>query len=234
MRLYEQLPQEWRRFLELEPEFFKDLEEKIDFNNINPKFQDIFKAFELSPEKVKVVLLGQDPYPNEKDAMGMAFSVNAHLTKIPKSLQNIKRELNSDLGIEISKSGDLTPWQMEGVLLLNSILTTEPGKSAAHAGFGWELFTTEIIKKLAERNVIFLLWGNYAQNFAKFVAENRKVIGVHPSPLSAYRGFFGSKPFSAVNEKLKDLDLYPSFLRLLNQVLKTAFQKDCMYFVQTL
>ena len=209
MRLFEQLPPEWRDFLGLEANFFNELEKKIDFKNVNPSANNIFRAFDLPPERVKVVLIGQDPYPNENDAMGLAFSVKRNSGFLPKSLQNIKRELNSDLGFEISESGDLTPWQSEGVLLLNSILTTEPGKSAAHAGLGWEEFTTQIIKKLSERKIIFLLWGNYAQNFAQLVSEDMKVVGVHPSPLSAYRGFFGSKPFSAVNEKLKDLGLQP-------------------------
>ena len=209
MRLFEQLPQEWRDFLGLKSNFFNGLEEKINFKNVNPSFNNIFRAFDLHPEAVKVVLIGQDPYPNRNDAMGLAFSVERKSGPLPKSLQNIKKELSSDLGIEISNSGDLTPWQREGVLLLNSILTTEPGKSAVHTGLGWEVFTTRVISKLNERKVIFLLWGNHAQNFAKLVSEDRKVIGVHPSPLSAYRGFFGSKPFSAVNEKLKDLDLEP-------------------------
>ena len=200
---------EWRDFLDLESDFFSSLEEKIDFKNVNPSPNNIFRAFDLPPEAVKVVLIGQDPYPNENDAMGLAFSVNRQTGPLPKSLQNIKKELKSDLGIEISESGDLSPWQSEGVLLLNSILTTEPGKSAVHAGLGWEAFTTRVIRKLNDRKVIFLLWGNFAQNYAHFVGENQKVAGVHPSPLSAYKGFFGSKPFSAVNAKLIDLDLEP-------------------------
>ena len=172
-----------------------------------PNSKDIFKALELTPfEKVKVVILGQDPYHGEKQANGLAFSVHRDI-KIPPSLKNIYKELNDDLGIPIPKHGDLSKWALEGVLLLNSILTVQPHKPASHRNIGWEEYTDEIIQTINDKkkSIVFILWGNYAQEKGKHIDENKHLIikSPHPSPFSARKGFFGSKPFSRCNEYLR-------------------------------
>lgn len=181
-------------------------------NNIIPKphfpqKEDIFRALTLTPfNKVRVVILGQDPYHNENQANGLAFSVSKDV-KIPPSLRNIYKELNNDLSIEIPKHGDLTKWALEGVLLLNSILTVEPHKPASHRNIGWEEYTDDIIKRInkEKQNIVFILWGNYAQEKGKHIDELKHFIikSPHPSPFSARKGFFGSKPFSRCNNYLK-------------------------------
>ena len=173
-----------------------------------PNSEDIFKALELTPfEKVKVVILGQDPYHGENQANGLAFSVHKDI-KIPPSLRNIYKELNSDLGIPIPNHGDLTKWSKEGVLLLNSILTVEPHKPASHRNIGWEEYTDQIIRSInnEKENIVFILWGNYAQDKGKHIDEKKHLVikSPHPSPFSARKGFFGSKPFSRCNDYLKE------------------------------
>ena len=159
-----------------------------------------------SPEDVKVVILGQDPYPTPGHAHGLCFSVLENVRPLPKSLINIYKELKDDLGID-NQHGYLQSWAEQGVLLLNSVLTVASGQANAHQGKGWETFTDKVIKTInaSERPVVFLLWGAYAQkNGAIFDETRHKVIrSPHPSPLSAYRGFFGSKPFSKINTFLK-------------------------------
>jgi uracil-DNA glycosylase len=176
-----------------------------------PPTRDIFKALELTPfDKVKAVILGQDPYHNENQANGLAFSVYRGI-KIPPSLRNIYKELNNDLGLPIPKHGDLSKWALQGVLLLNSILTVEPHKPASHRGIGWEEYTDEIIKEINDKkeNVVFILWGNYAQAKGKHIDKSKHLIikSPHPSPFSARNGFFGSKPFSKCNTYLKQNDI---------------------------
>jgi len=173
-----------------------------------PSTKNIFKALELTPfNKIKVVILGQDPYHGENQANGLAFSVHKDI-RIPPSLRNIYKELNTDLGIEIPKHGDLTKWALEGVLLLNSILTVEPHKPASYRNIGWEEYTDEIIQSINNKkeNVVFILWGNYAQEKGKYIDEDRHLVikSSHPSPFSARKGFFGSKPFSKCNNYLKE------------------------------
>jgi len=175
---------------------------------VYPNSKDIFKALQLTPfEKIKVVILGQDPYHNEGQANGLAFSVQKD-TKIPPSLRNIYKELNSDLGIEIPKHGDLSKWSKEGVLLLNSILTVEAHKPASHRNIGWEEYTDEIVKRINEekKHIVFILWGNYAQEKGTYIDENKHLVirSPHPSPFSARKGFFGSKPFSKCNIYLEE------------------------------
>ncbi len=157
------------------------------------------------PEKVKVVILGQDPYPTPGHAHGLCFSVEKQVQPIPKSLINIYKELQADLNIE-NKHGNLQSWANQGVLLLNSVLSVESGLANSHQGKGWERLTDKIISVIGEqqRPVIFVLWGAYAQKKGKIIDENRHMIirSPHPSPLSAYRGFFGSKPFSKINRFL--------------------------------
>jgi uracil-DNA glycosylase len=172
-----------------------------------PPKKDVFKAFQFTPfEKIKAVILGQDPYHGEGQANGLAFSVNRDV-RIPRSLTNIYKELNSDLGVEIPKHGDLSKWALEGVLLMNSILTVEPHKPASHRNIGWEEYTDEIIQTINEKkkNIVFILWGNYAQKKGRYIDEEKHLVikSPHPSPYSANRGFLGSKPFSRCNDYLK-------------------------------
>lgn len=174
---------------------------------IFPKGADIFNALNITPlSQVKVVILGQDPYHGPGQAHGLSFSVREGV-KPPPSLQNIYKEMHEDLGLPIPKTGDLTPWAKQGVLLLNAVLTVESGKAASHRKRGWENFTDEIIKTLSEREapVVFILWGAFAQSKIPMIRVPPHAIikSVHPSPLSAYNGFFGSKPFSQANKLLR-------------------------------
>ena len=166
-----------------------------------------FEALNTTPlDKVNVVILGQDPYPTKGHAHGLCFSVQKNVTPLPKSLQNINKELYDDLGVDNSHTGYLLPWAEQGVLLLNAVLTVEEGKANAHKNKGWEQFTDKIISIVNAQceNVVFVLWGAYAQKKGKQIdtAKHLVINDPHPSPLSAYRGFFGSKAFSRVNEYL--------------------------------
>jgi len=177
-------------------------------NLIFPNKKDIFKAFKLcSFDEVKVVILGQDPYHRINQANGLAFSVNKKI-KIPPSLLNIFKEYSSDLNLKIPKSGNLNEWSQQGVFLLNSILTVEEGKPGSHKDLGWMQFTDKIIEILSEKkiNIVFILWGAYAQSKIKLIDAKKHLIitSPHPSPLSAHKGFFGSKPFSRCNEYLRN------------------------------
>ena len=207
MTLIDLLPAEWKIFLELQDDYFKELDEKLTGQEINPEYENIFSCFKLSPDKVKVVIVGQDPYPNPEFAMGLAFSVNPNIKQLPFSLRNIKKELETDLELELSQTGDLRPWVDDGVLLLNRVLTTKRHESMAHENLGWQEFTDLVIRKLAVKKVVFILWGNYAQELSRYIEPKNLIKGVHPSPLSAHRGFFGSKPFSKANEMLREMDL---------------------------
>ena len=174
---------------------------------IYPRASEWFAALDLTPlDKTRVVILGQDPYHGEGQAHGLCFSVRKSV-KAPPSLINIFKELKSDLGVDPSNHGNLQSWAEQGVLLLNSVLTVEAGKAASHQGKGWEKFTDEVIKLVNAKAdpVVFILWGNYAQKKASFVGSSRHLVitSAHPSPLSAYNGFFGSKPFSKANAFLK-------------------------------
>jgi uracil-DNA glycosylase len=186
----------------------KFLKNEYDLKKIiYPKKSEYFSALDLTPlDQVKVVILGQDPYHGPGQAHGLCFSVNDGV-KIPPSLKNIFKELHSDLGIEISNSGNLERWAKQGVLLLNSVLTVEDGQAASHQKKGWEQFTDRIIEVVNQEceHVVFILWGSYAQKKASFVNQKKHLIieSVHPSPLSSHRGFFGSKPFSKTNTWLK-------------------------------
>lgn len=164
----------------------------------------LFAALSLPPEKVRVVILGQDPYPNASHAMGLAFSVPPGTHPLPRSLANIYRELHDDLGIA-RLSGDLTPWVDQGVLLLNPVLSVPEGASFGHKSWGWQALARQILARVAARPTAFVLWGKPAQAFAEPLIQGGGhliVASAHPSPLSASRGFFGSKPFSRVNDWL--------------------------------
>jgi uracil-DNA glycosylase len=180
---------------------------------IYPKGPDIFRALDACPfEKVKVVILGQDPYHGPGQAHGLCFSVQKGVP-IPPSLVNIYKELESDVGVKPPKHGHLISWAQQGVLLLNNVLTVENGKAGSHHHQGWELFTDRIVEVLNEkkRNLVFILWGSPAQKKAAKVDGTRHhlIKSVHPSPLSSYRGFFGSKPFSKANAYLSSHGIAP-------------------------
>ena len=198
----------------LQPEFDKPYFEKLtDFvrheyatKTVSPPGSQIFAAFDACPfDRVKVVILGQDPYHEPNQAHGLCFSVNDHIP-FPPSLQNIFKEIESDLGIPVPASGNLTRWARQGVLLLNATLTVEAHRAASHQGKGWETFTDAVIHKLAEEreHLVFILWGAYAQRKGEFIDRNRHLVlqSPHPSPLSAHRGFFGNHHFSQTNAYL--------------------------------
>ena len=177
-----------------------------------PIKQEVFNAIKLTPYKsVKVVIVGQDPYHGVGEAHGLSFSVLCE--KLPPSLQNIYKELYDDLGIPISKSGNLTCWAKEGVLLLNSVLTVRKDSPASHKDLGWQDFTDEIIKRIEQKDdvVVYILWGNFAKNKKSLITNKNHYIieSAHPSPFSARYGFFGSKPFSRTNKILTDNGLEP-------------------------
>lgn len=172
--------------------------------NIFPKGADIFRAFDLTPfDQVKVVILGQDPYHEPNQAHGLCFSVQDGI-KFPPSLQNIFKELSAESDFQIPSSGNLTKWAEQGVLLLNATLTVEAHKAGSHQNKGWEQFTDAVIHKLAEsrEGIVFILWGAYAQRKGAFIDSSKHCIlkSAHPSPLSAYRGFFGNNHFGKANE----------------------------------
>lgn len=195
---------------ELKKDYFRKLgifvKQEYKTKKIFPPYENIFDALRFTDyDEVKVVILGQDPYHGLGEAHGLSFSVRENVA-MPPSLQNIFKELESDLGIKRTKS-DLTDWAKQGVLLLNSIMTVQKDRPLSHKDKGWEIFTDNIIKYLNEREepVIFLLWGSFARSKKALITNKHHYIieSVHPSPLSAYRGFFGSKPFSKINNILE-------------------------------
>ena len=214
------LEETWKFALETEFEdpYMADLKsflvsEKKAGKLIFPKGSEYFRALDLTPlDEVKVVILGQDPYHGEGQAHGLCFSVRPGV-RIPPSLVNIYKEMEADLGIAPAKHGFLEHWAEQGVLLLNSVLTVEEGKAAAHQGKGWERFTDAVIRTVNEEcdGVVFILWGAYAQKKAAFFDEERHLVikSAHPSPLSAHNGFLGSKPFSKANEYLQSIGKDP-------------------------
>lgn len=210
---------DWQQVLE--PEFEKPyyqqlhnfLKSEYQHYQIHPDMYHIFQAFEWTPfSKVKVVILGQDPYHEPHQAHGLSFSVLPGVP-VPPSLQNIYKELQSDLGIKPVNHGYLNKWAQQGVLLLNSVLTVRNGQAFSHRGKGWEQLTDVAIQKLSERPqpVVFILWGKAAQSKEKFIDQSRNIIikSAHPSPLSANRGFFGSRPFSKANAALEAMGEQP-------------------------
>ena len=180
---------------------------------IYPPAHDIFNCFKLTPlSSVKAVIIGQDPYHGENQAHGLCFSVRQGV-KIPPSLVNIFKELKQDLKIEPPKSGDLTKWAQSGVLLLNATLTVRAACAGSHSGCGWQEFTDGVISTVSEQKnaAVFILWGNYARSKKRLIDTNKHYIieSAHPSPLSAFNGFFGSKPFSRTNEYLRSKGIAP-------------------------
>lgn len=186
--------------------FLSIVDNEYKTKTIFPPKDYVFNALKLTPyNNVKVVIVGQDPYHGIGEAHGLSFSVQKGI-KIPPSLQNIYKELNDDLKIPPKDNGDLTNWAKEGVLLLNAVLTVEKDKAASHRNLGWELFTDYIIKLVNAKDtpVVFILWGNFAKEKKKLITNSKHLVltSPHPSPFSAYSGFFGSKPFSKTNEFL--------------------------------
>lgn len=206
----------------LNPEFHKEyyrqlytfVKDEYSRRVIYPPSEEIFSAFHFTPlSEVKVLLLGQDPYHNEHQAHGMSFSVPQDQKEIPPSLQNIYKELQDDLGCYIPNNGYLKKWADQGVLLLNTVLTVRAHQANSHQGKGWEQFTDAVIEAVNAQNrpVVYLLWGRPAQSKIPMLTNPKHLIlkAPHPSPLSAYRGFFGSKPFSQTNEFLKEQGIEP-------------------------
>jgi uracil-DNA glycosylase len=211
------LQSDWKEHLheEFKKTYFKNLMAFVDeeYSNfpdaIFPKKEDVFNAFNICAlSNVRVVILGQDPYPTRGHAHGLSFSVQEEVKPFPKSLKNIFKELERDLAIPFPENGNLLRWANQGVLLLNATLTVCEGKPESHANKGWEKFTDFVLQKLMSerRNVVYLLWGSKAQSKADFINSNDNLVlkAPHPSPLSAHRGFFGCKHFSLANEYLKE------------------------------
>ena len=189
--------------------------------NVYPPLGATFHAFALTaPAEVRVVILGQDPYHSQGQANGLCFSV-ANGVKIPPSLRNIYKELHADLGIAPSTSGDLTSWARQGVLLLNATLTVRQDGAGTHQGHGWEVFTDAVVRTLGSQKspIAFVLWGAFARNKKSLITQPQHTIieSVHPSPLSAHNGFFGSKPFSQINQALRANDSDPIDWQIPNQ-----------------
>jgi uracil-DNA glycosylase len=218
------VPDTWREVLSeaIESDSFRALErfvaEERRRGNVYPHEDDVFAALTRTPpDRVRVAILGQDPYHGAGQAHGLAFSVRPGVAR-PPSLQNIHKELESDLGHPIPSHGCLDAWADRGVLLLNAVLTVREGEPGSHAGKGWESFTDAVLDALVKREkpVVFVLWGSHAQKKGKLVERppHRVLRGVHPSPLSAHRGFLGSKPFSTINAFLLEQGQEPVDWRL--------------------
>jgi len=207
--LFDELSSHWQNELNFLREDFDRIEKALihEANSgslILPDQKHVFRALSVLPTEAKVLIVGQDPYPNPNHAIGLSFSVPMGTKPLPGSLQNIFKEIATDCGSpSIAKDGDLSPWVEQGVVLLNRTLTVRAGDSGSHQSLGWQKITDEIARKYAQNGAIGLLWGNSAQELRKFFPENRLVYGVHPSPLSAHRGFIGSKPFTRVNALLQ-------------------------------
>lgn len=213
------MAEDWKALLaeEFDKPYFNDLvrfvKEEYAQGVVYPSGANIFRALDKCPfERLKVVIIGQDPYHGPNQANGLCFSVNDGVA-FPPSLQNIFKEVSSDIGVAMPTSGNLDRWAEQGVLLLNAVLTVRAHNAASHAGRGWEQFTDAVVRTVAERKqgVVYMLWGSYAQRKGAIVDGSKNLIlkSVHPSPLSAYRGFFGCRHFSLANGYLKQLGKEP-------------------------
>ncbi len=213
------IEQSWKEIMreEFEKEYFVGLRDKIKHQylteTIFPNPKNIFTAFSLCPlDRVKVVIIGQDPYHGRGQAHGLSFSVPDGI-RVPPSLQNIYKELHADLGVPIPKSGNLERWALQGVLLLNATLSVREGKAGSHQGLGWEQFTDAVIKKISEekKNIVFLLWGKYAQSKTNLIDSRKHLVltAPHPSPFSAHTGFLGCRHFSKTNNYLSKTNQIP-------------------------
>ncbi len=206
MQLFDQLHPQWQVELARHKDLIDTIDSHIANTAVAPDYKLIFRALSRPIDSSRVVIFGQDPYPTKGDAHGLAFSVDSSVEKLPPSLRNIYKELQADLGVTRTK-GDLSDWADQGVMLINRVLSTEVGKSMAHNTLGWQKITETVAQLLGDRDVIAVLWGSSALELKKYFKEGSVISSVHPSPLSAYRGFFGSKPFSKINIKLREKGL---------------------------
>ena len=208
MKLSSLLTEDWRSHLSSK---IKDIDQigveltrrADNGEEILPNRSLVFRSLELPLSEINVVIVGQDPYPNRQDACGLAFSVLPRTSGLPGSLMNIQKEIMTDVGSTTTADGDLSRWLNYGVLLLNRVLTVKAGESASHSKLGWQAVTEEIVRICAANGAIGILWGNSAKDLANLFSKDNLITGVHPSPLSAHRGFLGSKPFSRANEMLR-------------------------------
>ncbi len=208
MKLSSLLTEEWRSHISSK---IKDIDQigveltrrADNGEEILPNRSLVFRSLELPLSEINVVIVGQDPYPNRQDACGLAFSVLPRTSGLPGSLMNIQKEIMTDIGSTTTADGDLSRWMNYGVLLLNRVLTVKAGESASHSKLGWQAVTEEIVRICAANGAIGILWGNSAKDLANLFSKDNLITGVHPSPLSAHRGFLGSKPFSRANEMLR-------------------------------
>ncbi len=203
MTFLDKVHPEWLEALSTVTTNIEQIECSLLNQNFQPPASQVLRALEYPLSKVRVVIFGQDPYPTLGHATGLSFSVSDRVTLLPMSLQNIFSELSDDVGCTIPTSGDLSRWADQGVALINRVLTVPIGRSNGHIGIGWERVTDEIARVLGERDVVAILWGNNARQLAHFFRKEWIISSVHPSPLSAHRGFFGSKPFSRANDILR-------------------------------
>lgn len=199
----------WASFAQEHRELLAQIVETLDSRlksgeHISPQPDQILRALTYDRESVRVLIVGQDPYPTENHAVGLSFSTASHVRPLPRSLTNIFVELNDDLGVAIPESGDLSGWAEQGVMLLNRVLTVSVGAAGSHRGIGWENFTDAIVRSLVARDspLVAILWGADAAAVTGLLANTPTITSAHPSPLSARRGFWGSAPFSAANNEL--------------------------------
>ena len=212
--LLDQIDKSWQPLsAKYQPELAQILS-TIASHRIAPATENVFRVFQYSIDHYRAVIVGQDPYPTPGYATGLAFSVSAEITKLPASLKNIFTEYVSDTGFSYPTNGDLSDWARNGVALLNSSLTLNLSDKSDHLTIGWQQFTSAALDILAARGCVAILWGSQAQKLGTAFANTQRIESVHPSPLSAYRGFFGSKPFTRCNELLISSDQAPINWRL--------------------
>ena len=197
-----QIDDSWRPLFEDSQTDLAAIEAVIASQRIAPAYENVLRVFGFPIDHYRVVIVGQDPYPTPGYATGLAFSVNAEVTKLPASLKNIFTEYVSDTGFSYPNTGDLSQWANEGVALLNSSLTLNLDDKSEHLSIGWQRITAAALDALADRGCVAILWGSHAQKMGLEFSDTHKIESVHPSPLSAYRGFFGSKPFTKCNQML--------------------------------
>jgi uracil-DNA glycosylase len=204
---FEQMHPSWQQALAGQRDLLEQIESNVSTDAaVAPALPMVMRAFEQPVDSVRVLLVGQDPYPGPGHAIGLSFAVAPEVSPLPRSLQNMMRELRDDLGKDVSNGGDLQRWSSQGVMLLNRHLTTSSGTSAAHFDAGWARFTDaaiSVLNRARGRKLVAILWGNEAIALQRLLTDVQVVSSAHPSPLSARRGFFGSKPFSKTNEALK-------------------------------
>jgi uracil-DNA glycosylase len=209
MTFLEKVHPEWLAALSTVIPIIVEIESAIQNLKYQPPAHQVLRAFERPLSQIRVVIFGQDPYPTPGHATGLSFSVSRNIEVLPQSLQNIFVELSNDIGCPVPLHGDLSYWADQGVALINRVLTVPNGRSNGHVNIGWQKVTDEVARVLGERDVVAILWGNNAQQLAHYFHNVWVITSVHPSPLSAHRGFFGSKPFSKANTILRSRGLAP-------------------------